>query len=214
MLQIVFCHKHLKYLPMHPFIFSVNKKVFLKCKVFIQPFLEYHKWCFSDVYIDEFSWPWRVLVGYDTQNLRTYFFFLYLILVRPLLALSHSVSQFLESCKELGKDPRRNNKKIIKKDGGKDLWGKVEDTELASLENCRPRTDLIAFLENRKVYLEEDTSWLFSISIEMKTRQNWIRMNKRDLFDLRQNSTAKVIKLCHYHHWRALKICWTTISYV
>ena len=54
-------------------------------------------------------------MGYDTQNLRTYFFFLYLILVRPLLALSRSVSQFLESCKELGKDPRRNNKKSLKR---------------------------------------------------------------------------------------------------
>ena len=34
----------------------------------------------------------------------------------------------------------------------------AEDTKLALLENCRPRNALIAFLENRKVYLEEDTS--------------------------------------------------------
>lgn len=46
------------------------------------------------------------------------------------------------------------------------------------LENCRPRTDLITFFENRMVYLAEDASWLFSISTEMKTRQNWIRMQQ------------------------------------
>lgn len=44
------------------------------------------------------------------------------------------------------------------------------------LENCRPRADLITFFENRMVYLEEDATWLFSILIEMKTRQNWIRL--------------------------------------
>ena len=116
MLQIVFCHKHLKYLPMHPFIFSVNKKVFLKCKVFIQPYFRISQmmlqWCVH-------WWVFLALTCTDgvwhTKPENLFFFFLCLILVRSLLALSRSVSQFLESCKELGKDPRRNNKKSLKR---------------------------------------------------------------------------------------------------
>lgn len=81
------------------------------------------------------------------------------------------------------------------------------------LDNCRPRTDVITFFENRMVYLEEGASWLFSISTKMKTRENWIRMNKRVLSDLRQNSATPLLKLRRYSHSRALKIHSTTISY-
>lgn len=48
------------------------------------------------------------------------------------------------------------------------------------LENGRPKADLITFCEKKTVYLEEDASWLFSISEELKTRQNWIRKQQEN----------------------------------
>lgn len=84
------------------------------------------------------------------------------------------VSEFLEELEKV----QREATETIKKRKKKTSEERLKTLNWLCLENCRPRTDLITFLENRMVYLEEDVSWLFSISIEMKSRQNWIRVQQ------------------------------------
>lgn len=83
------------------------------------------------------------------------------------------VSEFLEELEKVQREATETSKKRKKTSEER-----LKTLNWLCLANCRPRTDLITFLENRMVYLEEDAGWLFSISTEMKSRQNWIRVQQ------------------------------------
>lgn len=146
--------------------------MFLRGKFSFNLVLDYHRRCFRDIWINGIlpcvDWWGKAHEGWE------HILFSIFNIGQALIRVECSFSFWIS--REVGKGPKSNNRNPLL-DWGGDLGGNVKNVEPAP---PRKLAHLITFFEKRVVYLEEDASWLLSISVELKTRQNWMRTQQEN----------------------------------